>query len=188
MRLWTIQPIEIWELLQKQGVYYGTLDYVDEDYIKPYNWMKKQLSFKTGINKENYSVWAWYKKPDLRMSGWTIKGEKSVCIEFEIDEKDVLLSDEVLWHYVLGYWYLPSSMEDGDKFNKKLDSKGLSFYKQKPLPEPYNKMIEDSWLKIFDLNWYVKDISDKRENKCIQAVFWELRLDQIKKVREFIAR
>jgi hypothetical protein len=188
MRLWTIQPIEIWELLQQKGVYYGTLEHVDEDYLRPYNWIKKQLTLKTGIEKETYPVWAWFEKPDLRKTGWTTKGEKSVCIELEIDDKNMLLSDFELWHYVLCYWYLSSTMEEGDKFEVELESKGLSYYEQKPLPEPYNSIIEDSWLKIFDLDWCEEDISSKRENKCIQAVFWELRLEQVKKVKEFIAR
>ena len=45
-----------------------------------------------------------------------------------------------------------------------------------------------SWQKIFDLDWYARGIADKREDKLMQVVFWELKLEQVKKVKEFIAR
>jgi hypothetical protein len=186
MKLWTIHPTIVWELLNKQGCYYGVKDFVydDEMFLSAYDWMKKQLVIKTGIYKEHYPVWAWYKRPDLRYSGHLSKGTKGVLIECEINEGDVLLSDFELWHYVLNYWYLPMSMKDMHKFEKELKSKRLSYYKQKPLPEPYNKTIEDSWQRIFNLDWYKKNIADKK----IQAVFWELKLDQAKKVKEFVAK
>lgn len=187
MKLWTIQPIETWELFNKQGYYHGTFEYIME-FPEAYDWMKKQLVIKIGINKEYYPVWAWVQKPDLRTSGHLDKGKKGVLLELNVDENEVLISDFDLWHYVLNYWYLPISEEDGDKFDKKLESKGLSYNKQKPLPEPYNSIVEDSWQRIFDLDWVEESITGKQDNKWFQTVFWDLKIEQVKKVKEFISR
>lgn len=93
MKLWTIHPTIVWELLNKQGCYYGVKDFVydDEMFLSAYDWMKKQLVIKTGIYKEHYPVWAWYKRPDLRYSGnknpcpnLIIKLSKTVGKEFLI--------------------------------------------------------------------------------------------------------
>lgn len=188
MILWTIHSIEVFDLLNKQGYYHGSCEHIDNYFLYAYDWMKKQLAIKTGINKEYHPVWAWTKRPDLRRCGYLEKGKKGVLIEFEIDKREVLISDFDLWHYVLNYWYLPNSMEDGDKFEEELKSKGMSYYKQKPLPEPYDIIIENSWLKIFDLDWCAEDITSKQDDKIFQAVFWELKLEQIKNIRKFTAK
>jgi len=190
LKLWTIHSMEVWKLLKQQEYYHGVDGLINKLglCIEAYNWMKNQLALKTGTEKDYYPVWAWVKRPDLRTSGHLSKGEKGILIEFEIDENDVLTSDFELWHYVLNYWYLPSSMEEGDNFKNELKNKGLSIYKQKPLPEPYHTKVVQSWQKIFDLDWFAKGIADKREDKLMQAVFWELKLEQVKKVKEFIAR
>ena len=78
MRLWTIQPIKVWNEIQNYGVYrcnpvLTTLDMDDE-----YKWMIRKMVDRTGPPPEGvqYPVWAWYKqngkyhKPDLRSARW----------------------------------------------------------------------------------------------------------------------
>lgn len=43
-----------------------------------------------------------------------------MLIEFEIEQDSVLLSDFELWHFVLNYWYLPSSLQDIGRFEEEL--------------------------------------------------------------------
>lgn len=66
-------------------------------------------------------------------------------------------------------WYLSTSGEDSDKFEKE--------FKGKP------DMIEKSWQYIFELD----DVADPswiapREEKEIQAIFWKLELNFVKNV------
>ena len=117
------------------------------------------------------------------------KGSRGVRLEIELDERRVLLSDFELWHYVLNYWYLPESEEDGESFEAELKGAGLCFFTEKPLPDPgYHKRIEASWLRIFDLDWSAKEIASPRKDKQIQAVFGELREENIRSVQYFTAR
>ena len=110
-------------------------------------------------------------------------------IEFEIDDSLVLSSDFDLWHYVLNYWYLPASSVEGETFESELAEQGLSFYQTKPLPNPaVDEAIRASWEHIFDLEWVEKDLSAPRADKSIQAAFWELPLESVRRVDEFVAR
>jgi hypothetical protein len=131
--------------------------------------------------------------PDLRTSGFFEKGIPGVRLECDVPEDRVLLSDFELWHYVLNYWYLPDSLKDGDRFNAMLKKDHLSktrFSLENPLPPNYHKMVAKSWERIFDLAWMdrYRKIAQPFEEKSIQATIWELNLEEIIGVTEFIAR
>ena len=74
MKLWTIQPVEVYEILQRDGVFVADETKIDmPEFLGPYKWLCKQLNKKTpcpvGVT---VPIWAWYqfcgkqKKPDLR--------------------------------------------------------------------------------------------------------------------------
>lgn len=65
-----------------------------------------------------------------------MRGEKGVRLTINCPAERVLLSDFSLWHYVLNYWYLPSSEAVGDAFESELAGHGLSFFDQEPVPGP----------------------------------------------------
>ncbi len=106
-------------------------------------------------------------------------------IEVELGETEVLLSDFRLWHYCMNYWFLPASKAEDKRFNKELRNNALNYYSMKPLPDPvYHARIEQSWERILDLNFVgIDKILD--ENRSIQAVFWELRREQVRAVTHF---
>ena len=125
----------------------------------------------------------------MRSSGHLTAGKKGVRLEFELNDDWLLLSDFSLWHYVLNYWYLPKSEAEGEAFEAELAARGLSFYETKPLPDyEYHFRIQQSWERIFDIDWKEDSIATAKENKSIQACFWELKLDRVKKVDRFIAK
>lgn len=72
-----------------------------------------------------YPIWAWHtldwqhEKPDFRGTEFRSYRGKHVCIEIEISEDKVLLSDEVEWHFVLNDIYTPSVQNQ-----KELDRQG----------------------------------------------------------------
>ena len=197
MILWTIQNVIGWDTLKRTGLLRGSSRYIDNDFAEAYQWLSDQMHTRIGPKPahDTWPVWAWYqwegerKKPDLRQGGLLRKGESGVRIEFEVDDKMVLLSDFDLWHYVLNYWYLPRSEKDGRQFEAILRRHNLSFYRTTPLPNKkfYNDIV-DSWQRIFDLDWSAKGISDRRSKKSIQATLWEIRYDYVRNAKEFIAR
>jgi len=198
MVLWSIQHINVWAEFQKNGVLQANSNYIDHYFVRPYIWLSSKMNEVIGPppNKIEFPLWAWNqyqgnskKKPDLRSSGYLPKGTKGVRIKFDIDESSVLLSDFELWHYVLNYWYLPVTEKDGNKFEKTLNKAGYSFYLNKPVPNvKYHQLIEESWNKIFNLDWVEKDISSLNQDKSIQATFWELKLENVIDITKFIAR
>lgn len=101
----------------------------------------------------------------------------------------MLLSDFTLWHHVLNYWYIPLSEAEGEAFELELDQRGLSFFLDKPLPDPlYHERIVQSWERVFDLDWCDPAFTDPFEQKAIQATLWELREEQIRDCTYFTAR
>ena len=133
MTLWTIQTIAAWNELERTG---------------------------------RLRAGSWHRwngppcRPDLRCSGHLAKGEEGVRLKLECPADRVLLSDFSLWHYVLNYWYLPSSEADGDAFERELARHGFSFYEQKPLPHHrYHAAIVESWDRCLDLDWHEPDIA-----------------------------
>lgn len=198
MILWTIQTIHAWEKLKSTSILFANHQTVDKFFLDQYQWMANEMGRRIGPGpfKNALPIWAWYqwrdarkKRPDLRSGAFAPRRQTSVLIELEIEEHQVLLSDFELWHYVLNYWYLPSSLSDGDVFEKRLEHEGVSFYKMKPVPDfKAHREIQKSWEQIFDLDWKQKDISKPKQEKSIQACVWELRLENVKCCIKFKAR
>ena len=195
--LWTIQSIAAWKILQREQVLFADQRHSEDLFLDAYKWMTKQMERRIESESENTSLplWAWYqwngkrRRPDLRRSAHLPKGQRGVRIEFEQSDKGVLLSDFDLWHYVLNYWYLPRTVADGEAFEAELSEHDLSFFDTKPLPvRAYHQRIEDSWDRIFDLDWAEEEISNSFSRKSIQATFWKLNFDQIRDVQFFTAR
>ena len=191
MRLWTIQPPEVFEKLQKDGRFVCDHRYEDvalwhyNDYA--YDWLAEQLRQRIGEPPEGvkYPIWAWHtmdwkhKKPDLRYGGYAKRGEKRILIEIEIPDDKVVLTDFDAWHYVLSDWYFDDagSKEEWDSIHQWYDA----------LPSDKQKEVKErSWLKIFDISKYESDWMVR--GREIQATFWELRAEQVISHRSFVAK
>ena len=132
MKLWTIQPIEFYNELIKNGEIHCYEKHIDSHFIESYNWMIAQMENRIGKkpNKSIYPIWSWYqyknsesKRPDLRTSSFLPKGTKGVRIEFKKSETEILLSDFNLWHFVLNYWHISDNKEQELEFDKLLELK-----------------------------------------------------------------
>ena len=193
MRLWTIQPIEVWEELNKKGYFICNpikADYISDkewNFKEAYDWLVGQMEYRIGRrpNGVSYPIWAWHtrdwkhKKPDLRNIGLGNKGEKSVCIEVEVPDNQVVLTDFDVWHFVLNKWYFDDSYseEEWEKLHAKydrLDSDGKE------------KVKIQSWQKVFDVSPFQNEWCQR--GRYIQATFWVLYLKDVKDVRFFTAR
>lgn len=199
MILWTIQTERVWSELKSNGTFRASRESIlEESWLLPYEWMAEQMKARIGPppGKKCFPIWAWYqwegekkRKPDLRATGHLNKGEKGVSIEFECDDGEALLSDFELWHYVLNYWYLPKSEHEGKAFEAELAIHGLSFFKQKPIPDAeYHRRIVGSWNRVFDLNWSEPDLAEPFARKSIQATIWQLTINQVMGCKHFTSR
>lgn len=184
MRLWTIQGIEIYNQLQREGIAFCTkpLWSDDDKFVYGYHWMAKQMRKRIGeppVEGIEFPLWAWYqydsaKKRQPPRSPHDISEGKSAYMEIIIPDNRVLLSDFSCWHAVLNQ----CALADWKRIDKKTDSldkaagRHLDFVEY---PLEIQKEIEKSWEAVFDLNRQDKDVGrTHRRNRSIQATFWVL--------------
>lgn len=198
MKLWTIQTLEKFNKLQQEGCIYGEKEFIDPDYLEAYDWLVDRMAERIGSRPfENcYPVWAWKHwcnqdkpKPDLRSSSHFMKGVKGVRLEIVKQDSDVLLSDFNLWHFPLAYKsYIGDSEADDLTFANHLKSLGFDSMDYPNLPLKYRNSIEESWLKIFDMDYDCEYSAWPYPQKTIQATFWSLSIEEVQKVDFFTAR
>ena len=188
MILWTIQGEEAYNQILETGVYRCDKarsvmgEYLGDSYV----WLSEQMKERIGNPPVGvvYPVWAWYmhegrrKKPDLRRERWANgwKGERFACMEIDIPDEQVLLSDFDLWSIIIIDALISYSQDEDEVLEKQYDS-----LKQ----EEKAHFKYRNWERVFDLapmenEWMIKGDS-------IQATFWELRKEQIRDVRFFTA-
>ena len=187
MILWTIQPIEVWNLIQYRGVYRcdsSKSTMVNMGFDEAYKWIALQMEKRVGPPPEGvkFPVWAWYiqngkhKKPDLRIKRWLYGpgDEDYTCIELEIPDSQVLLSDFDVWHLILDNWFISETEDEENQLEK---------YYETLSPESQKAFLYKNWERVLDIsplnnNWIIR-------GECIQATFWELRKEMIRDVKFF---
>ena len=182
MRLWTFQPIEVYEILKNKGIYRcdPNNNGVDKYLIKSYIWLVSEMEKRIGKrpNGVELPIWAWHttywkhNKPDLRHLEFKCS-KPCLLMEIEIPDNQVVLTDFDAWHFVLNRWYLGESTCE-DEYDKEQAWLDTLTNKQR------STEIIKSWQRIFDISKY----SNKwlHRGMFIQATFWELKLSQVKKI------
>lgn len=187
MILWTSQEEAVYRQLQETGVYRCDLNLSSmKDCREKYDWLVRQMKQRIGPPPEQvtYPVWAIYqqsdkrRKPDLRRERWEFgcDGERFACIEIEIPDRDVLLSDFDAWCMLLSD-FLISDTEQEDRC--------LEAQYEALSPSEKRRMKEKNWERVFNLSPLNNGWA--RRGYEIQANFWELRLEQVRDVRFFRA-
>ena len=187
MILWTSQEEAVYNKLLKTGVYRCDFNLSSmRDCRKQYDWLVRQTKQRIGPPPEQvtYPVWAIYqqsdkhRKPDLRRERWEFgcDGERFACIEIEIPDRDVLLSDFDAWCIILSD-FLISDTEQEDRC--------LEAQYEALSPSEKRRMKEKNRERVFDLSPLNNGWA--RRGYEIQATFWELRLEQVRDVRFFRA-
>lgn len=121
---------------------------------------------------------AWYKfdgknkKPDIRKKE-CYYNEDMVCLELELPDNKVLLSDEELWHCPLNN--APIILEEDDE----VWDRRYNWYQSLEQTTKQSE-IEKTWAYCFDVSGQLKLYTS---GLWIQATFWELCLADVKDVR-----
>lgn len=191
MRLWTIQPKELYlEVLNKgYAICNESLapDLIDNSFRKPYNYIVKLME-RQGIKRPNgvkYPIWAWHTydgrhhKPDLRHSAFGRRGDKMLCIELEVPDNEVLLTDYDAWHFVLNDSYLDTSLNE-EEYDRQHDwFDGLPYDKRE-------KVKVNSWQRIMRIDKFKNEWTAR--GFYVQATFFVLKNEYIIKAQEFTCR
>ncbi len=187
MILWTIQEECVYRQILETGVYRCDFSLSSmPEWQAEYDWLVGQMKKRIGMPPEGvtYPVWAWYRhdgkrrKPDLRRERWGygLKGDIYVCMEIDVPDQDVLLSDFDAWSIILLHGLLSDTEEEDERLNSQYEALSAS---EQVL------MKEKNWERAFDLT--PMDNEWMRRGDTIQATFWELKKEYIKKVRFFTA-
>lgn len=197
MIVWTIQTVDVYEKLLKEKVLYTNINLsslyhmedigvADNPFQKGYDWLAKRMEEKIGRpEKATYPWWAWYKRemkhqrPDLREAGYGNRGEQLVCIELDIPDDEVVLSDFDLWWFCISDCWVSDATSD-----KEWDERDAWF--DSLSKEEQERLKLQSWETIFDTNLDIRPWHER--GKWVQATFWELRLSDVRDVKYFKAR
>ena len=182
MILWTIQPETVYRIILECGVYHCDFGKsLFSDSKRQYDWLARQMADRISPPPEgvDYPAWAWHtwegkrKKPDLRSERWRNgwKCDLFACLEIDIPDKDVLLSDFDSWSIIL----LNSMICETEKEDLELEKLYESLD-----PDKQRQLQDENWKRVFDLTpcdngWITR-------GRSIQATFWELRREQIRHV------
>jgi len=194
VRIWTIQPADLYEKLKAKQVLFADGRRHDRDRVWAfaYRWMADQMHRRLPPSKARFPWWGWYRylglhrpKPDLRAAGHLPDGQKGVRIELEINDREVLLSNFGDWHCVLNDSFLSRDEVENDQFDRE---RGKLAYTWGQYPEPLRSKVIASWERIFDIGIRERDGRGRYCEKGIQATFWELRFKDVTDVTFFTAR
>ena len=199
MRLWTIQPKIVYDILKKDKVYHcdhtnpkcsvnDSDGNIAEEFILAYDFIAEQMKKRIGNPPKGikYPIWLWYmdepgknKRPDLRKHG-KYSDKPYVMLEVEVPDEEVLLSDFDDYHCILNDWPIFTCYNEYEQDIIYEWFESLS-------KEEQNKYKRKSWEDIFNFDADPLDVDNymgKKEanNRCIQATIWELRKEEIIKV------
>ncbi|MCR6630694.1 MAG: DUF3841 domain-containing protein [Magnetospirillum sp.] len=196
MRLWMIVEEPFLQALRTRGELIADGRRVWRDFRHAYRWMAEQMGRRIGPppRPRAYPLWAWAqwsgpnRRPDMRTGGHKPRGTQCYRLTLDVPQQQVVLSDFSDWHMVLNNGYLARSEAEADAFDAELAAAGIP-----KLSRDYGAFtarVEASWERVFDIDhaslhpaW-----NGSPETQSIQATFWRLGKDQVRKVERFTAR
>ena len=187
MRLWTVQPIEVYNQVMSAGGYSVNPNHsesISNDDVKfkdAYAWLHGKAAERGLVDTGRGMIWAWYRfgkegrrKPNIRtLRKMNTLGRKMCCLTLEVPDDKVLLMDSDQWNLRLnGSACLTAEEEamDGEELDKK-------FKEYHAMPEAdRHKYSETTWDLVFDTSmaW------------SIEAIFFGLDRSMVKDVQFFV--
>jgi hypothetical protein len=195
VRLWTLQPGEVWDSLCRSGVLYVDLGRIDgPDFPWAYDFMREQMARRLRSYEGHYPWWAWlHPKPDLRTcyaQNCFLPGTRATRMELSVPVERVLLSNETAWWYVIQPNFLAPDEADAEESGFETAAAEEAAREERwnhslewPLSAPWHFQVVPSWEQVFDL-----EAMEKRFGNAVQATFERLELADVLAVTEFTAR
>lgn len=185
MRLWTVQPIDVYNQVMSAGGYSVNLSHADclasefEFFREAYAWLYDKAVERGLVDNGRGMIWAWYRrgklhrKPDIRtLRKTSAPGEKLCCMTLEVPDDLVLLMDTDQWACRLNRAACTTAEEDAMNLEEIEDR--LEAYWALP-EEEQRKYAESTWDLVFDTS----------RATWIEAVFFGLDRSMIKAVQFF---
>ena len=192
MKVFTIQPLAVYELLREEGVFHSrpldfphsTLLHNNENFkfALAYDWLIGKM-IERGLDRphpEVFPIWAYLTRPDLRLGwlrGWA-RDERLVLLTARIPDERVFLSDYDRWFICINY--CPGgTVKAWDTFVRRCKRIAPHHPYDQPYPEPLHQELLDSWHEVVDPVRIRKKSRNPMGKHDLQGTFWELTADQV---------
>lgn len=191
MLLWTVQPQSAWTDIRKTGVFRcqreKSFNLTKPDSLeKPYRWLMDRMREKIGPAPAgvDYPVWAWHtweferRAPDPNSAAFVKRTEAKVLLTLDVPAFQAVLTDFDAWQLLLQNAYVADAKTEEEYIRLEAWMEGLA-------PEALARETEASWDRVFlidpvDSEWLTR-------GKYVQATFWEIRREYVKKAEELPA-
>ena len=186
MRLWTVQPVAVWDRIRAHGrVFVDPLRVDPAGWVHPqYEWLVRQLKARTGFGGP-LPWWAYCERPDLRaIRHLRPLGSREVLIEFQAPAAVAFPS--WAWNVVFMSDYLPLNRTHARDWRERLKRAGVG--PDDDLPEAFQAEVEASWGRLFDAALSAR--APYRDGFTFgasrEAVVEVIEAERVKDVREFV--
>ncbi len=190
MKLVTYQSIEALKDLLSNGYLECNPKYINQDKVGfVYNWLIKKMNEKIE-NKYNtvYPIWCWVKcyncYSPIKRKGKPIDGF-DVKITFNLDKKDVFITDFRRYSFLLNNMYIPNSKKDKEMFDSLLEEKNISRDELKALvrKDKYESCRNDeNYLNICKKIEQSFDRCITEDSNILQGCVWRINLNDIESI------
>ena len=106
--------------------------------------------------------------------------DKEVVYVLEVPKEEVIYFDGGKWDFVLNDLYIPKNEKDKEAYEKLVSSLGVKDQfnfingKYKGMYPEMEKMIKDSWVRIFEI--------DSWNEFIVQANLWEIKKEWVQRI------
>ncbi len=169
MKLFTIQPVEVLDIINKTGVFVpdptktlADYEYIDGCYnpiYTAYRWLADVMRTKISNSpKDEIPVWAWVDYSDVDLLDWGEESKNCVIIHLEIPDDQVVLSNIDDWECImLGLGVNVDDCSEGEE------------------------AIRSTWPRC------LRKRGEYSKGEHIQATFWRIKREDVVKVEPLVA-
>lgn len=187
MRVWTIQPLCVWEQLEEGGV--AVVDpALRRAPVQPsFEWLVEQLRRRLDGYEGNLPWWAYCSQPDLRVfrHGSLPGGPEQVRLELEVPAERIVSFPIWAWDFVFRLDYL-GTRQAQQNWRRRLKAAGLLYESFYDLPDEWREELETSWPLLFTRLPRRKNRRGRWGGR--EAVFEKILLADVRKVVRFTTR
>jgi len=153
-----------------------------------YRWLQSQLPQRITGYQGHLPWWAFSKKPDIKFHQRMLEnGESAVLMKISKSSELFRCFHSWAWNRVFCEDYLADSKVEYDRWEKELRS-AVPDEDERPLPQPWQRLLERSWDRLFDsdlpeFDWDSNSVWAQR--RCVEGVFETLALEEVIQVTMF---
>jgi hypothetical protein len=189
VRVWTVQPLAVWEQVEQLGVAAVDPNRMSDGYVPlEYRWLVTQLRQRLPGYAGDLPWWAYCARPDLRWvrHRWP-RNQREVRMEVLLPAEEVFVMPCWAWETVFFGKFLSFDNKERLDWERRL-REAVPDEDLWPLPEPWQAEVEASWERLFDPA--LPQSSDHefhgRLGATREAVFGLLRRPTVCRVTHFV--